>query len=372
MKVLFTGGGTGGHIYPALAVIERLQADPAYGIAADGIAWVGRGEGMERDIIERHGLAYFSIATGALRGRGLWGKGQSMARVIPGVGQGLRLLREFGASAVFATGGYVTAPLVVAAWLRRVPVLIYLPDMEPGMAVRWQSRLAHGVGVTVDQVAAHFNGAKVTVTGYPVRRALFDVTKQEARQRLGLDGGRPVLLVLGGSSGAHSINMAVSRDLERLLALAQVIHISGTPDFEMLQARRDQLPGALREQYHLSAYLHQEMPDALGAADLVVARAGAATLGEFPVLGLPSVLVPYPHAGQHQQPNADYLAERGAAVVLDDAALADDFAETVTALLDDPPRLASMSDAARRLSTGDGAARLAELLVEMAKGTRHG
>ncbi len=372
MKVLFTGGGTGGHIYPALAVIERLQTDPAYGIAADGIAWVGRDEGMERDIIGRQGLAYFPIATGALRGRGMWGMGQSLVRVVPGIGQGLRLLREFDASAVFATGGYVTAPLVMAAWLARVPVLIYLPDMEPGLAVRFLSRLARKIGVTVDQVATHFDSAKVTVTGYPVRRALFDVTRQAGRQTLGLENDRPVLLVLGGSSGAHSINMAVSRDLERVLASAQLVHISGTPDYEMLAARRSQLPEPLKAQYHLAAYLHDEMADALAAADLVVARAGAATLGEFPVVGLPSVLVPYPHAGQHQQRNADYLAERGAAVVLEDGALADRFAETVTTLLGDPQRLSDMSKAARRLSTGDGAQRLAELLVELARGTCHG
>jgi UDP-N-acetylglucosamine--N-acetylmuramyl-(pentapeptide) pyrophosphoryl-undecaprenol N-acetylglucosamine transferase len=371
MRVLFTGGGTGGHVYPALSVIERLRSDPGYGIEAEGIAWVGRNEGMERDIIERQGLAYLPIAAGALRGRGPWAILQSLARLARGIWQGRRLLRRWQAAAVFATGGYVTAPLVVAAWLSKRPVLIYLPDMEPGLAVRVLSRFATCIAVTVEQVARFFPPERVSVTGYPVRRGLLTANRFEARRRLGLGSGRPVLLILGGSSGAHSINMAVNRDLEGLLALAQVVHISGPLDHEALQARRARLPEALQAEYHLAAYLHDEMVAALASADLVVARAGAATLGEFPAVGLPAVLVPLPHAGQFQHPNADYLAERGAAAVLEDDALAADFAETVAALLNDPSRLARMSEAARQLSVDDGAERLASLLADLAKGYSH-
>ncbi len=358
-------------MYPAFAVIERLQANPGYGIEADGIAWVGRNEGMERGLVERQGLPFLPIAAGALRGRGPLAVARSLAQLARGLFQGGRLLRRWRADAVFATGGYVTAPLVLAAWLARRPVLIYLPDMEPGLAVRVLSRFAARVAVTAPPVARFFAAGKAVVTGYPVRSAFYKATRPEARRRLGLREERPVLLVFGASSGAHSINMAVNRDLEGLLALAQVVHISGTPDFEALQGRRARLPEPLQAEYHLAEYLHEEMADALAAADLVVARAGASTLGEFPVLGLPSVLVPYPYAGQHQHLNADYMAERGAATVLEDDALATDFAATVSTLLNDPPRLARMSEAARQMAVEDGAERLASLLAELAKGHSH-
>ncbi len=372
MRVLFTGGGTGGHVYPALAVIERLQADPAYGVEDDGIAWVGRNEGLEREIVARYGLPYLPISAGALRGQGPAAITHSLAQLARGIREGWRLLREWCADAVFATGGYVTAPLVLAAWLQRRPVLIYLPDMEPGLAVRTLSHLATCIAVTVEPVSRYFNAKQVTVTGYPVRRGLFTAQRPEARQRLGLHAERPVLLILGGSSGAHSINMAVHQELERLLALAQVVHISGKADFEALESRRRQLSETLQADYHLASYLHEEMADALAAADLVVARAGAATLGEFPAVGLPALLVPYPYAGQHQQENAQYMAERGAAIVLEDQSLPGSLAPAVAGLLADPGRLARMSEAMRQLSTHDAAERLALLLVEMAKGRNHG
>lgn len=371
MRVLFTGGGTGGHVYPALAVIERLQANPAYGIEAGGMGWVGRSEGMEREIVERHGLPYMAVSAGALRGRGPLAALHSLAQLARGVWQGLRLLRRWQADAVFATGGYVTAPLVLAAWLAKRPVLIYLPDMEPGLAVRALARFAARIAVTVEPVTRFFDPEKVVVTGYPVRKGLIGADRTAARQRLGLRADRPILLILGGSSGAHSINMAVNRDLEGLLALAQVVHVSGAADLPLLEARRQRLPATLQADYHLAAYLHEEMVDALAAADLVVARAGAATLGEFPALGLPALLVPYPHAGQHQRQNAAYMAERGGAAVLDDQALADGLANPVGALLRDPTGLARMSHAMRQLSVDDAAERLACLLVELAKGRSH-
>lgn len=371
MRVLLTGGGTGGHIYPALAVVERLRDDPVYGVEPNGMAWVGRERGMERDIVERYELPFLPISAGALRGRSPWAALRSLALLAVGVRQGMHLLRAWRADVVLATGGYVTAPLVIAAWLLRTPVLIYLPDMEPGLAVRVLSRLARRVAVTAEPVTRFFPPGKAVVTGYPVRRALLVVNKGEARRRLGLREGRPVVLILGGSSGAHSINLAVNRDLERLLALAQIVHISGAQDHDILQARRARLPDRLQSEYHLFAYLHEEMADALAAADLVVARAGAAVLGEFPALGLPSVLVPYPYAGQHQQLNASYLAEHGAAVVIQDSALPERFADTIAGLLADAPQLGRMAEAARALWTGDAAERLASLLASLAKGTGH-
>jgi UDP-N-acetylglucosamine--N-acetylmuramyl-(pentapeptide) pyrophosphoryl-undecaprenol N-acetylglucosamine transferase len=272
-------------------------------------------------------------------------------------------------------------PVVLAGWLRRVPILIYLPDIEPGLAVRFLARFADRVAVSFEEVARYFAAGQVVVTGYPVRPELLAADPVEvgqvsipatrrpspiARARLDLEPGRKTLLVFGGSHGARSINVAVSEIAAELAEEYQVLHIAGREDEHWLQARREELPDHLRRRYRVYAYLHQEMADALAAADLVVARAGAATLGEFPAVGLPSLLVPYPYAGQHQWLNADYLAQAGAAVVVDDADLSRGvLLPTIRRLLDDEATLLEMRANARRLARPEAAWRIADEIWRM-------
>ncbi len=365
MRFLVTGGGTGGHVYPALSVIEALTAPNGWEVRREDILWVGRPGGMEEDIVQREGLRFEGISTGPLRGANPLQALRSIACLARGVGQAYRLIGAFRPGAVLATGGYVSAPVIVAAWLRRCPCLIYLPDMEPGLAVRFLSHLAKRVAVTFEAAGAPF-GAKAVVTGYPVRSAFWGVNRAQARAALGLAEDAPVLLVLGGSTGARSINEAVKASLEALLGMAQVIHVSGQHSFEALKACREALPEPLQARYHLYAYLH-EMPMALVAADLAVARAGAATLGELPAAGLPAILVPYPYSGQHQRPNALYLAEQGGAVVIEDALLGERLLEAVRGLLTDGERLQAMRQAMRRLARPQAARAIAQALVSLAE-----
>lgn len=369
MKLLATGGGTGGHVYPALSVIEALTQEPAWRTRRDDVAWAGRADSLEAQIVAREGLRFCAVDTGPLRGAAPWQAVRSLARLARGVAQAHRLIGRLQPDAVLATGGYVSAPVIVAAWLRRRPCLIYLPDMEPGLTIKWLSRLAQRVAVTFEAVAERFPG-KAVVTGYPVRATLLHGDRQAARAALGLDAGAPTLLALGGSSGARSINRAVAASLEPLLALAQVVHVSGQGDYQALAQQREGLPPALRARYHLHAYMHN-MPEALLAADLVVARSGAATLGEFPVAGLPAILAPYPYSGQHQQRNADYLAAQGAAVVVPDAELEARLLETAQSLLQSPERLQAMRQAAQRLARPEAARAIAQELVSLAKGASH-
>ena len=363
MRILFTGGGTGGHVYPALAVIDRLLALES---ASDiEVSWVGRSGSVEEDLVGRHGITFWPISTGALRGRSPAQAIGSAGRLVRGIVQGRKLVRQWRPDVVFSTGGYVTAPLTLAAWLARVPVVIYLPDMEPGLAIKLLARFARHVCVSFASVAQHFDRRKVVVTGYPVRQDLLNVDRDEARIRLGLDADRHVLLVLGGSSGAHSINEAVSRHLSELLDLAQVVHASGPGDVEELTRRADLLSIEERSRYHLYGYLHAEMADALGVADLVVARAGASTLAEFPAMGLPAILVPYPYAGPNQGVNAAFLAERGGAIVVPDAELDARLVAEVRTLLSDQERLDAMSAAMRAIAVPDAADRLAACIVRV-------
>jgi len=364
MRVYLTGGGTGGHVYPGLAVAEALRAEcEERGIALE-LLWVGAEGGMEADLVAREEIAFRGLQAGALRGAGPGGMLRGSQRLWHGARQARALLRQSRPDAIMATGGYVSVPLMLAARREGVPSLLYLPDMEPGWAVRMLARWADRVAVSFQGVASYFAPEKVMVSGYPVRRALLEGASFAARQRLGLDDDL-TLLVFGGSRGARSINRAVGANLAELCRAAQVVHVSGSGDHDEMSRLADSLDAERRARYHLYPYLHEEMTDALLAANLVVARAGAGTLGEFPAVGLPSVLVPYPHAGAHQAVNAAYLADRGAAVVIDDGDLAERLAPVVLDLLRDGGRRAAMAAAAGRLAVPDAARTIAQTLIQL-------
>jgi UDP-N-acetylglucosamine--N-acetylmuramyl-(pentapeptide) pyrophosphoryl-undecaprenol N-acetylglucosamine transferase len=229
------------------------------------------------------------------------------------------------------------------------------------------SRFADVVAVTFPESRDYFPHAKTVVTGYPVRQELFETDKLLSRRALDLEISETTLLVLGGSQGAHSINVAIGDILEDLLRLCQIVHICGERDADWLLSRRDDLSGALAARYRVFPYLHEEMIHALGAADLAVARAGAATTGEFPALGLPSVLIPYPHAGRHQERNADYMARNQAAVKVADEDLGTGaLLEVLSDLLTDNAERERLAEGARSLARPDAAARIAQLVTDVA------
>lgn len=343
----------------------RGQDDCRSGVA---LCYVGAAGGTEEELARRAGIPFRAIETGQVRGRSLRGALSSFLRMRRGATQCRVILTDFRPDVVLLTGGYVAAPVAWTAWRMRVPTLIYLPDVTPGDSIRWTSRLATQVAVSFPEVARYF-GDKAVVTGYPVRRELFTTERSAARAALGLPASGlnqiPVLLVMGGSRGARSINRALAAALPALLPRCQIVHISGTLDWPEMEKLSGSLPPELADRYHAYPYLH-EMPAALAAADLAVARAGAATLAEFPAVGLPAILAPYPYSGQHQDANAAYLADRGAAVTLKDAELAARLAPTVLGLLDAPERLAAMAQAARALSRPDAAANIANELRRLA------
>ena len=333
----------------------------------------------------RAGLRFVGIPAGGVHGLAPWQAAQNLVKLIRGWVAAYRLGRRERPAALFATGGYASVPVALAAWALRVPILVYLPDIEPGLAVRFIARLAARVAVTVEDSRAYFSpiggrsptggerGGKVVVTGYPVRAEFHEVDRAEARASLGLPPplggmkGEPVLLVMGGSRGARSINQALSEVLERVLELAQVVHVSGTLDWPWVEERREGLPAALKARYHAFPYLH-EMGIALAAADLAVCRAGASTLGELPFFGLPAVLVPYPHAWRYQRVNAEWLAGRGAAVRLEDERMAEELLPALRRLLDDRAALVEMSERMGALARPDAAAQLAQELCGLARG----
>jgi len=317
------------------------------------------------------GLRFFGVPAGGMHGVALWRAVRNLVKLVQGWAAVYRLGRRERPAALFATGGYASLPVALAAWLLRVPILVYLPDIEPGLAVRAIARLAARVAVTVEDSARvarpYFPARQVVVTGYPVRAEFRGLERAQARTAFGLAPDEPVLLVMGGSRGAHSINQALSGVLEGVLELAQVIHVSGELDWPWVAQRRDALPETLKARYHAFSYLYQEMGQALAAADLAVCRAGASTLGELPFFGLPAVLVPYPYAWRYQRVNADWLAERGAAVRLDDERLAAELLPTLRRLLEDRAGLKSLAAHMQALARPDAATRLARELWGLAR-----
>jgi len=289
--------------------------------------------------------------------------------MVRGTKQAAAVIQEFKPDVTLVTGGYVAAPVAWACWLARprVPLLIFLPDLTPGLAIKLTSRLAAQIAVSFPEVSPYFRG-KAVVTGYPVRAELLAADRAAARRAFGLQDELPALLVFGGSRGSTSLNRALVPALPELLQHCQVIHISGQADWPWIADHFAAMETTMlhRERYYPFPYLDEEMVQALAAADLVVARAGASVLGEFPAVGLPSILVPYPHAGKHQEANAAYLAQRGAAVMIMDDELPARLASTVLDLLSSPYRLASMSRAAVDLARPDATGNIVRELRRLA------
>ena len=327
---------------------------------------------MEAGLVRRAEVAFAGIPAGALHGVGPGRMLRGVWRTLQGILAAWRLIGRFQPDVALLTGGFVGVPVSVAAWLRRVPAVVFLPDIEPGLALKVMARLAWRVAATTPDSAAWVPARKLVPTGYPLREQFLAATRDGARACLGIPADERVLLIYGGSKGARSINRAALDALPRLLQRAIVIHVSGEGDWAEVEAARNALSAPEKARYRAYAYLHEEMVDAMAAADLVICRSGASSLGELPALGLPAILSPYPHAWRYQRVNADYLAVRGAAVVLEDGTLADPnsgLAARAIGLLDDAPTLEAMRQASRRLARLDGADNIAVLLAKAAERT---
>jgi len=360
VRLLICAGGTGGGVNPALAVNNALRMEHA----DMQTLWVGAKGGMEAGLVERAGIPFKSIPASGLHGVGLKALPGNLAQLARGVFASRQILGEFKPDVLFFTGGYVAVPMAVAG--RRIPSVLYVPDIEPGLALKTLGRFARRIAVTVDESTRFFQRPeRVTVTGYPTRPELARWDRTSGRKALNLSDDLPVLLVTGGSKGARTINNPVLERLPELLELAQVVHITGELDWNEIQAHTRDL--AQTGRYHAYPYLHDEMGAALAAADLAIARAGASTLGEFPLFGLPAVLVPYPYAWRYQKVNADYLVARGAAVMIENENLSAQLVPAVKGLLQDPARLASMRSAMQKLSRPQAAAEIGRQLVALAE-----
>lgn len=367
MKVLICAGGTGGGIYPALTAANALQKR---GLTADDLLWVGVAGEMEEELVPRAGIRLEKIVGGAIAGVSRLTQFKNGMKLLWSVWLSFRIMGKFRPDVVFLTGGYMAVPVGIAARMRQIPAVMYLPDLEPGSALKTISRFVDTVTATFKASAEYFPpGKRLIETGYPIREALVEAAakpKSEALAAFNLSADLPVLFVFGGSRGAKSINDALMASLPELLSQIQVIHVSGKLTWPETETFAAGLPEHLKTNYRPFPYLHEEMGLAFRAADLVVARAGASMMGECPLFGVPAVLVPYPYAWRYQKVNADFLVDRGAGVRLNDENLNSDLKNLVYELLiDHPEKLEEMKEAAQALHTPGAADTLAGVILEV-------
>jgi UDP-N-acetylglucosamine:LPS N-acetylglucosamine transferase len=321
---------------------------------------------MEAGLVERNGISFKAIPAAGVHGVGLRVLPRNLWLLGRGVRASRRILDEFQPDVLFFTGGYVAVPMALAGW--KVPTLLYVPDIEPGLALKTLARFADRITLTEEISKAYFNHPeRLHVTGYPTRQGLERWNRTEAKQVLHLTDDTPVILIAGGSKGARSINQAVVDSLPRVLERAQVVHLTGELDWPSIQERTNHLSPEQAARYHGYPYLHEEMGAALASADLVISRAGASILGEYPLFGVPAILAPYPHAWRYQKINADFLAGKGGALVLEDHLLHEQLLPLVLDLLDHPERLAAMKAAMKSLSRPQAATEIGRDLFELSR-----
>ena len=372
MRVLVSGGGTGGHIYPALAVAMQLREE----YQAE-ILFLGSDDGLETEIVPAAGFRLATIKAGKLRRYISWETITGVMRVPVGMVEAINLVGQFRPGVAFTSGGYVAVPAGLAARFERVPLLMHQQDVPPNLSNRLVAPLATRISVAFADSLTYFPARKTLQLGNPLRQAMLDVRQTpppEARQALGFERQEPLLLVTGGSQGARHLNQTVGKALPDLLAHCQVLQISGNALYnetrelcESVLAAQDE---AVRRRYRLVAYLNEEMPLALQAADLVLCRSGASTLSELAALGKPSILVPLPPAigSSPQEANAEMFGRNQAARVMKDGDLKPQvLVENVTSILASSTLLEAMSNAASSFAKPQATQEIAAEIVKIAK-----
>lgn len=365
MTVVIAGGGTGGHTSPGLAVAAELRRRGV------DCVWIGSRAGVEAARVPELGIPYHAIRTGKLRR--YWSR-QNITDITVNVPAGVLaaygLLRRIRPAVVFGTGGFVALPVVVAAALARVPVVIHEQTVVPGLANRLAAPLARRIALSWRDTGSRLPSTKIVVTGNPLRPELRAGSRAAAGARFGLDPALPLVYVTGGAQGASRINHAVGEALPALLELAHVVHQCGTltDDARWLEQQRARLVPALARRYTVIPYVGTELADIYAAVSLVIGRAGAGTVNECCQLDLPALYVPLPGAsGDEQTANARHVERAGGCAVLPQAELTPArLLDQVRSLLADPVALKTMAERARLLAVPDAAPRLTSLILATA------
>ncbi len=366
MRVIFAGGGTGGHVYPAVAIAKSvLELSPNA-----EIMFIGAERGMETDLVPKEGFRLQTVqVTGLSRSnplqavRSIWLAGQGLLHV-------RRMIKSFRPDVAVGTGGYVSGPAILAASQLRVPTLIHEQNAFPGLTTRLLSRVATVVATSHSEAVAHLPRAKQTVvTGMPIRQDFYRTDRGQARAKLGLPLDATVVLTVGGSGGARRVNEVIADSAPALLKRPgrYLLQVTGERYYQQTRKRQSQ-SGLDNERWQVIRFMY-DMPDALAAADLVVSRAGASTMEEIAAVGVPAIFIPSPNVtDNHQEHNANSLAQKGAALVIREGVLdAASLTDNMETILADPERRQEMSAASRAASHPEATRLLGQLVLDLVK-----
>ncbi len=384
LKIILTGGGTGGHFLPLLAVVNELRKIGAErGIDFDFL-YIGTNPARERALVEKFHVQYDHVAAGKMRRYFSLQNVIDVFKIPWGLGQAYAQVKKFGPDVVFGKGGYASVPVVTAAGWQHKKTLIHESDTTPGLANRRMAKYATKIALTFSQSTRFFDQSKVVVTGNPVRAGILAGSFEHCLKTFNLDNSKPILFVTGGSFGARTINRVVVAALPKLLETYQIIHQCGQVGLEEVVGTLRQKFGAvnvvqqgnnyyLRDRgYRLRPFLQlEEMADAYAGARIVISRAGASSLSEIAAVGKPSILIPLPVSASRgeQITNAAVYERAGASVVIMNEELTTEkLLVAIRQLVGDAATLTAMGQAARKLAHPEAATRIAEEIIKLAYG----
>lgn len=358
-----SGGGTGGHIYPAIALINYIKTQNP----ECEFLYIGTEKGLEKTIVEREGIPFEAIEITGFKRKISLDNAKTILRFLKGTSRCKKLIKNFKPDAVLGTGGYVCGPVVYAASKLKVPTVIHEQNSVPGLTNKFLSRYVDKIALSFEQAKDYFPTAKTVLTGNPRAQEVVHYSGKEGIQSVGLDPQKKSVLIVGGSRGARPINNAFLNGLsEAAKREYQFLYITGDVHYEEVQKEVNKNGGI--SNVIVKPFIHN-MPEVLSGIDLIVARAGATTLAEITSLGLPSILIPSPYVtNNHQEKNARALSDQGAAIIrLESELNSDQLLKDIDDILLNPIKNEEMRNASRDLGIQDAAARLYKEITSLNK-----
>lgn len=369
MRIIMSGGGTGGHIYPAITILREIQKQTQ----SCEVLFIGTQQGLESDIIPQEGFDFLTIDVRGFERRLSLGNIKTIMKTIGSIGQSRQIIRNFKPDIVIGTGGYVCGPVLLTASLMGIPTMIQEQNVIPGITNKILSRFVDKIAVGYGEALQYFkNKEKVFISGNPIRPEILSATREEGIIALGLDPNKKTILISGGSRGARSINQAMVSVYEQFAGRKdiQLLHVTGQNEYNGIVRKLQEccIDTIKAGNIIITPYIYN-MPQALAVADLAIFRAGAVGLAELTARGIPSILIPYPYAAEnHQEFNARVMEQQGAAIVIRDVELTGcRLNEVVNELINSPLNLAKMATASKRMGCPEAAEKIAKIALTMIK-----
>lgn len=363
MRIVVSGGGTGGHIYPALALIREIQNKTEEA----EFLYIGTKKGLESDLVPRENIPFKSIHITGFKRKLSLENIKTIFRFLKGVSDSKKMLKEFKADIVIGTGGYVCGPVVYAAAKLGIPTIIHEQNSVPGLTNKFLSKYVDKIAICFEEAKTYFPKEKVVLTGNPRASEVLGKDGIKGRMSAGLKTNVPLVLIFGGSRGARPINEAVVKSFAQLREKPyQVLYVTGDAHFEDVKKEVELVGNP--ENVVIKPFIHN-MPEVLAGTDLTIARAGATTLAELTSLGIPSILIPSPYVtNNHQEKNAQALSDHGAAqILLEKDLTSKKLIDSMDQILIDDKKLKEMKQAAKKLGIPDAAGRLFKLMQSLVK-----